>query len=180
MKNRFVILLMITALFQISCVKEKLEVTYNKQEEKINSYIENALKKDPNYTKAHNAGSNRLTTVQGEGEQLQAGGSITFYYAGYIFEGSFSAANLFATNHQASANDSGWSNVETDYEALTVNLNEDRLLKGVKNGLIGVRAGEECEILFSGKYGYGNTTFGIIPANSALLYKIWVVSISND
>ena len=180
MKNRLTILLMIAAFFQVSCIREKLEVTYNKQEEKINSYIESALKSNPDYTKTHNAGSNRLTTVQGKGEELQAGGSITFYYAGYIFGGSLNSANLFATNHETSANNSGWNNVEADYEALTINLKEDALLNGVRNGLIGVKAGEECEILFSGKYGYGNTTFGIIPANSALLYKIWVVSITND
>jgi FKBP-type peptidyl-prolyl cis-trans isomerase len=47
-------------------------------------------------------------------------------------------------------------------------------------GLEGVKAGEECEIIFSGKYGFGNKAFGMIPAKSALLYKIWVVSISND
>mgnify|MGYP002512817307 CR=1 FL=1 len=40
--------------------------------------------------------------------------------------------------------------------------------------------GEECEIIFSGKYGFGNDVFGIIPANSALLYKIWVVGVAND
>jgi FKBP-type peptidyl-prolyl cis-trans isomerase len=43
-----------------------------------------------------------------------------------------------------------------------------------------VKAGEECEILFCGKYGFGNSTFGIIPANSALAFKIWVVSVSNE
>ena len=54
------------------------------------------------------------------------------------------------------------------------------MLDGLKNGLIGVQAGEECEILFTAKYGYGNRTFGIIPANSALLYKIWVIGVSNE
>jgi FKBP-type peptidyl-prolyl cis-trans isomerase len=43
-----------------------------------------------------------------------------------------------------------------------------------------VKGGEECQILFTGKYGFGNKAFGIIPANSALVYKIWVESISND
>lgn len=180
MKNKLIILMLLSALFQVSCVKEKLEVTYNKQEEKINSYIESALGKDETYTKVNQNGSNRLTRVQGEGEELKADGNITFYYAGYIFEGSVSASNLFMTNHETTANDSGWSGVETDFEALTLNLKEDSLLPGLRNGLLGVKAGEECEILFSGKYGYGNTTFGIIPANSALLYKIWVVSISNE
>ena len=56
----------------------------------------------------------------------------------------------------------------------------EELLEGLRKGLEGVRAGEECEIMFSGKYGYGNKTFGIIPATSALLYKIWVVGVSNE
>ena len=57
---------------------------------------------------------------------------------------------------------------------------ETDMLEGLRDGLVGVRAGEECEILFTAKYGYGNKTFGIIPVNSALLYKIWVVGVSND
>ena len=57
---------------------------------------------------------------------------------------------------------------------------ETDMLEGLRDGLVGVRAGEECEILFTAKYGYGNRTFGIIPANSALLYRIWVVGVSND
>ena len=57
---------------------------------------------------------------------------------------------------------------------------EARFIEGLKNGLRGVRGGEHCQILFSGKYGFGNEEFGIIPANSALLYEIWVEAISND
>lgn len=174
------ILLILCALVSSSCIKEKLEVTYNKQEDSISSYIDSAIGKDAGYTAVNNAGSNRLTLVQGEGEELKNDGYITFYYAGYIFEGSVSPANLFATNRQASADDAGWDLTESNYEALTINLAEDKLLPGLKNGLAGVKAGEECEILFSGKYGFGNHTFGMIPANSALLYKIWVIGVSND
>ena len=59
-------------------------------------------------------------------------------------------------------------------------MGSDTMVKGLRNGLVGVRAGEECEIIFSGKYGFGRKAFGIIPANSALLYKIWVHSISHE
>ena len=67
-----------------------------------------------------------------------------------------------------------------EYTLYETNMSDARLIQGLKDGLIGVRAGEECEILFSGKYGFGNENFGIIPANSALLYKIWVVGVTND
>ena len=79
-----------------------------------------------------------------------------------------------------SATESGWTLTDEGSQILTINMNDYRLLPGLKAGLIGVKGGEECQILFTGKYGFGNKEFGIIPANSALLYKIWVESISND
>lgn len=161
-----------------SCIKEKLENTYNKQEETIDKYIASNLKDDRTVT--YNEGAARLTLVQGEGEELKKGGSVGFYYAGYEFKGSLNQSSMFVTNHQATAQDAKWELTDADYSILEVNLEDDRLLEGVRNGLVGVKAGEECEILFCGKYGFGNTPFGIIPANSALAYKIWVVSVSNE
>ena len=125
-------------------------------------------------------GANRLVLKEGEGEELQRNGFVSFYYAGYKFTGSFSSGNLFVTNHQATAEQSGWNLTDADYQIYEINLGDTRLIPGLKDGLLGVKAGEECEILFSGKYGFGNEKFGIIPANSALLYKIWVVGVAND
>jgi len=164
--------------FCSSCVKEKLMETYNKQEESIDKYISSTLKDDMRVT--YNNGSARLTLKEGEGEELKAGGSVGFYYAGFTFKGSIAAANLFGTNHQPTAEAYKWTLTDPDYNILEINLKDDRLLEGVRNGLTGVKAGEECEILFSGKYGFGNSTFGIIPAKSALAFKIWVVSVSNE
>lgn len=179
-KIHIITILSIACISICSCVKEQLEVTYNKQEDLINSYIENAMKKDTSYTHVNMNGSNRLTLVQGTGEELGPDGSITFYYAGYIFNGNVNASNMFITNRKASADDAKWDLTDYNFEPLTINLKDDELLKGLKDGLTGVKAGEECEILFSGKYGFGKKAFGMIPANSALLYKIWVISISND
>ena len=47
MRNRLIIIaLTLFPMFLSSCIKEKLETTYNKQESQIGTYIENALKKD--------------------------------------------------------------------------------------------------------------------------------------
>lgn len=169
---------MLMMTFSTSCVKEKLMQTYNKQEESIDKYVSSSLKGDARVT--YNNGSARLTLKEGEGEELKAGGSVGLYYAGFIFKGSLTAANLFGTNHESTAKSYQWNVTDPDYEILEVNLKDDRLLEGIRDGLIGVKAGEECEILFCGKYGFGNSTFGIIPANSALAFKIWVVSVSNE
>ena len=58
-------------------------------------------------------------------------------------------------------------------------LGTDPLLKGLENGLKGVRGGEECYILFSGKYAYGKKIVGTIPSKSALVYHVTVESITN-
>ncbi len=163
-----------------SCVKEKLEETYNRQEEQIDRYIQDLKDKDETYTVTYNEGSSRLTTLAGEGPRLNENGSVSFYYAGYIFKGSISPSNLFGTNHQETAESAKWNLTDPDYTLMEINMHDSELLEGVRNGLIGVRAGEECEILFSGKYGFGKSPFGIIPANSALAFRIWVVGVSND
>ena len=172
-----IIITVLCALALSSCVKSKLEVTYNSQESKIESYI---ASKGDTYRSIRNGGANRLVTKEGEGEELQRNGFVSFYYAGYKFTGNFSASNLFVTNHQATAEQSGWNLTDADYQIYEINLGDAKLIPGLKDGLLGVRAGEECEILFSGKYGFGDEKFGIIPANSALLYKIWVVGVAND
>lgn len=201
MKNKsvFMILAFLACILAGSCVKEKLETTYKKQETQIDSYLsksntarrdstiieEDGTTRDTTWTDTlrivYNKGAARLVTKEGTGPELSSDGAVSFYYAGYIFKGSsVSASNLFATNHQQTAESSNFKVTDPDYSLMEVNLSETEMLEGLRNGLAGVRAGEECEILFTAKYGYGNRTFGIIPVNSALLYKIWVVGVSND
>jgi FKBP-type peptidyl-prolyl cis-trans isomerase len=182
-----------------SCIKEKLETTYKKQESQIDSYLsksntakrdstivyEDGTTKDTTWTEnleiVYNKGAARLITKKGTGPQLSEDGAVSFYYAGYVFKGSApSPATLFATNHQTTAETSRFEVTDADYSLFEVNMAETEILEGLRDGLVGVRSGEECEILFTAKYGYGNRTFGIIPANSALLYRIWVVGVSND
>ena len=168
-----------------SCVKEKLETTYNNQENRIDQYINQNRYvtvdgKQDTLKVVYNGGSNRLIKTEGTGEELNTQGTIAFYYAGYTFNGSKSKSNLFMTNHQETALDAGWNLTEENFKVYMTNMNGSDLLEGLKNGLLGVKTGEHCEILFSGKYGFGNKEFGIIPANSALLYEIWVEAVSND
>lgn len=214
-----IISLLLAMLASGSCMKSKLEQTYNSQESKIDSYLTSnrivrrnisrtdtlgftldttALdngslqidtswiteKIDTSWTDTLNVirsgGANRLVTKEGEGDELQRNGFVSFYYAGYKFTGSFSASNLFVTNHQETAELAKWNLTDAEYRIYEINLGDAKLIQGLKDGLLGVKAGEECEILFSGKYGFGDEQFGIIPANSALLYKIWVIGVAND
>ena len=177
MNNSIKIFAVILILSLTSCMGSKLEQTYNNQESRIDSYISG---KGEEYRSVRNGGANRLVLKEGEGEALEKDGSVSFYYAGYTFSGSFSSSNLFVTNHKETAEQAGWDLTDADYGILEISMEDARLTTGLKDGLVGVKSGEECEILFSGKYGFGNKEFGIIPANSAQLWKIWVVGVSNE
>ena len=175
------VIVMITG---ISCIKEKLEVTYTNQESKIDQYINSNKYTDNTKTDSlrvvYNGGSSRLVMTEGTGEELTSGGTVAFYYAGYVFSGSKSASGLFITNHEETAKAAGWNLTDEEFSIYQINMSDAKLLEGLRSGLLGVKGGEHCQILFSGKYGFGNEEFGIIPANSALLYEIWVEAVSND
>ena len=185
--NRITMIMMLAiSLMAASCVKTQLETTYNKQEDQIDQYInKNMVVKNPEggsdtLRVVRNEGSNRLVLKEGIGEELTMDGYVSFYYAGYTFSGSVSSANLFSTNQFDIAQAAGWKAEESEFEIYEINLKDAELIPGLKYGLEGVRAGEECEIIFSAKYGFGNKSLGAIPAKTALLYKIWVVGVTND
>lgn len=168
-----------------SCMKEKRENLYNTQESKIDQYIESnryvkGEEGTDSLTVVYNGGASRLILEEGTGESLKTNGIVAFYYAGYTFSGSKSTANLFATNHEETAEAASWDLTDADYQLMTVQLGDSDLLTGLTDGLSGVKSGEHCQILFSGKYGFGKKPFGIVPANSAILFEIWVEAVSNE
>lgn len=205
MKNK-IILLLILCMSAASCVKDKLEETYSRQETQIDTYLtrnrvvkrdsiqiiitpnaDDPTKNDTTKLKVewedtldvvYNNGAARLIKTEGTGPELTENGAVSFYYAGYIF--SSSPSTLFATNHRETAEGANFELTDADYELIEADMTKARMIDGLRNGLIGVRSGEECEIVFSGKYGFGDEIFGTIPVNSALLYKIWVVGVSNE
>ncbi len=177
--NKKTIIIAFTAavLALASCTKQSLKTAYNNQEDKIDKYITSLTDKDPALRVVHSNGSHKVISVEGTGEELTKSGSVAFYYAGYTFNGSISANNLFATNHQETAEAAKWT---VDTEIKTVNMSKPDLIDGLYEGLAGVREGEECMILFSGEFGFGKKPLGTVPANSALAFHIWVVSVNND
>ena len=205
MKSKILIFIFL-CLLAGSCVKEKMETIYSKQETQIDAYIakarivkrdstrlditpdaEDPTKNDTTKVKvewmdtlnvAYNKGSVRLVKTEGTGPMLNEGGVVSFYYAGYVFTSS--PSSLFATNHKETAAGEGFILTDDEYQIYEVDMRNNELIEGLRNGLTGVRSGEVCEVAFSGKYGFGNEIFGTVPVNSALLYKIWVLGVSNE
>lgn len=170
------------AMMVASCSKQQLQATYDSQDKRIDSFIQSQLSSSKAIRTYPNGGSNRLVIVEGEGEDsLSTSGTVSFRYAAYTFSGSISNNNLFATNHEQTIADCGWttlSGLSTD--PVTLELDKADIVEGLRMGLFGVKKGQECYIIFSGKYGFGSKPIGTIPANSALLYHIWVENIENN
>ena len=170
-----------------ACNKEAVQLAYDRQETNIAGFVSAQLKADETATVTYKDGVVRVVlhdTLSREGlmaDTLRAGGTVSFYYAGYTLTGSsVSASNLFATNHRRTADAAGWSISDTTAFHIRTLVLDDQLLEGLQRGLEGVRNQDECYVLFSGKYGFTSKPLGTIPANAALAYHFWVESISND
>ena len=156
------LLLALAAGLLPACNKEAVQLAYDKQETNIASFVEAQLKADKTAKVTYKDGVVRVVlhdTLQREGllaDTLQTGGTVSFYYAGYVLKNaSVSNANLFTTNHKKTADAAGWRLSDTTaFHIRTLTL-DDQLLEGLRRGLEG-------------------------PARSALVYHLWVNSISND
>ena len=166
-------------LLAVCCGKD--DAGYPSQVADINKYIDSQLEAHPEYTVERDGDISRLTVVQGEGTAVNGNGLVKLFYAGYRFNGSISAANLFATNQEDVARAAGWQLTGVDYEnGVVLDLSDKSILEGLRKGLKGVKPGEECYILFPARYGNGNKVAGTIPAGSPLIYRIWVIDIENE
>lgn len=184
MKRSSVILL---ALLLAACTKQSLQSAYDKQTSNIESFISAQMKSDENATLVLNDGSYRLNlhdTLDARvrrTDSLAWGGQVVLYYGCYTLTGtSISTSNLVSTNYRKLAQQARWNLTdESRYKLDTLTL-DDSLLPGLAAGLVGVQPQDEGYILFTGKYGFGASQKGTIPARSALAYYFWIENISNE
>ena len=163
------ILGILAALALLSCAKEDRNNTIVAQEERIDSYITSL----EGVRIARNGGSNRIVYTEGVSEQtLETGDSVKFYYAGYIFNGG--KGSLFVTNNPTVAQEKDFPLQDGIHKC---KLNNSSLIPGLANGLVGARAGERCDIVFSAKYGFNNSVVYNVPKLSPLIFEVWVEEI---
>lgn len=181
MKTKHLLFLSLCALPVLAACSKSLETLYARQSDNIEKYVSNQLSAHPEYRAVYDEGVVRLVVAEGEGVEASAGHRLTIYYSGYNFNNSSLTANtLFATNDEDVAASSKWTVKDsTLFDPAVVTLGRDALVKGLEIGLTGTRAGEDCYILFTGKYGFGKKQLGTIPANAALCYHVRVEEIDN-
>lgn len=182
MKVNKVILALVIALAVAACSKESVKSLYSSQETKIETIVKSLISADTT-GKAYSVtrkGSQRVVLEEGLGDTLTTSGTVSFYYAGFTLPStSIAINNLFDTNFYDIAKQAGRDTTDqTKFQPITVKLASDNVVKGLKNGLVGVKAGQQCYVLFSGKYGFGSKELGTIPANSAIAYALHIVEVS--
>lgn len=164
MKNTLYI--MFALLLLVACAKEDRKNQLVTQEESIDKYISSL--KDVRI--ARNGGSNRLVYKEGNGaDSLALGDSVKFYYSGYIF--SSGKGKLFATNDTLVAQRNSFP-LSGGIEVRE--LSSKAMIEGLANGLVGAKAGEECNVVFSAKYGYDNDMVYNVPKMSPLIFEVRV------
>ena len=182
MKKLTRIVLASLCILSTSCGSNKMETTYDKQESNIQAIVSSLTNDNKDATTEYLNGSVRVTVAHGEGESLREDGAVSFYYAGfYISSSKISNSNLFATNYDTFASSARWAITDSSaFDIKTVSLAKDDIVEGLRNGIIGVKGGDECYVLFSGKHGFGKKKIGNIPARAALAYHLWIKSVTND
>lgn len=179
MKKPSVILL--SASLLAACTQQALQATYDRQTTNIESFVSAQMNADPTATLTRTGGAYRVTlndTLDPARDSLGWDGKVTFDYALYILSGSsVSASNLVATSLESVATAAGWQLTDkSQFQKVTVSMQDD-ILEGLRMGLYGVQPEDDAFILFTGKYGYGSSEQGTIPAMSALVYHVWIESI---
>ena len=177
--KRALLIILAALLAAAACTKQQVQNYYDKQQSAIDKFVTAAKGVKTIYK------GNAVRVILKEGttaDSLATDGVVSFYYGGYTLNGtSLNDNNLFATNYKTLAESSRWTlSDESTFALTTLKLDETPLLEGLRDGLAGVRGGEECYIIFLGKYGFGNHASGTIPAKATLVYHIWVDSIQNE
>ena len=181
MKRSTVILLLALAA---ACSKQSLQSTYDKQAGYIEGFVSAQMKKDPLATLTKNGNVYRLTlhdTLDADRDSLLPGGKVSLVYGCFTLTGSsVSLSNLVSTNWKDLARAAGWELTDTTRFKLDTLVLDGSLVEGLAAGLEGVQPWDEGYILFTGKYGFGKSERGTIPARSALAYYYLIENISNE
>lgn len=171
-----------------ACVKQSLQITYDKQTSYIDNFVATQMKADTTATLVRNGGSYRLTLadtldkVLGERDSLKAGNRVALWYACFTLTGnSISTSNLVATNVREVAEMAKWKLADSTniFHLDTIRVDKN-LVEGLYMGLQGVQQLDHGYVLFTGEFGFGNMARGTIPARSALVYQYVIEEIFDD
>lgn len=100
-------------------------------------------------------------TVVGAGAEAKSGDTVTVHYVGTLTNGTKFDSSL----------DRG--------EPFTFTLGGGQVIPGWDQGLIGMKEGGSRTLLIAPELAYGAQTVGPIPANSALMFQVQLLTVGN-
>lgn len=157
-----------------SCGNDEYDNIVNNQEKTINELVKAKIKENPDWKYVYNKNSHRIIVKEGDGNPMTKNGTVDFYYDIYILDGNeINSRNIVATNRIAADTDS----TRKKSPAFRLNLLNDNVIPGLRNGLEGVKSGEECYILCSNRQAFSQKEIGAIPKTAGLIYHLWIENI---
>ncbi len=180
MKYKVILKGFIIISFFGACTSENEKETLLSQEVAIDNYI-NAQLTAADSVKAlevvANNSSYRLIYKYGTGDVVASGDSVEFLYVASIF--SNGRGPDFDTNlPDSSRTDAGSLYPHSDLGKGIAG--QGFYIPGLDNGLMGMKAGEQAQIVFSAAQGYGNKSVGIVPPLSPLLFNIYLEKVKKN
>jgi hypothetical protein len=145
------------------------------QEKTIATYIERKLSRNPSLRLVADGSVKYLYLPGDTTTTVASGDSVYFYYAGVLVADT---NYCFATNVRSIAEALGLTVDATDnFDVLGVRAGQDNLLEGLRRGLLLTHPYDDGEIIFNSDLGFGDRSNGLIPGNTALIYKIYVAKV---
>ena len=117
-----------------------------------------------------------------EKPEVMHNSEIAITYTAYVFNsGKPSANDMFATNDAESIKALEDAGLNTTYEWTTdpmvVKIGADQIMPSLETALKGCREGDSVEIYLTFDKAYGNNYVGKVPAKSAMVWYINIVSV---
>lgn len=199
----FWVVALVATLFVVSCSNDT-DTVLTSQQTSISNYltkshtprliaeseISSSLDNEPEYYEQWGLDLYRyIATRYAEGRDekptVDWGSTITISYSAYIFTGSKPAiSSLYATNEEDKIEELKKLGLNTSYEwttdPLEVTIGESAILKGLEEALPECKEGDTVEIYMTFPKANGNNYVGMVPAKSAVVWIINILSVTNN
>lgn len=193
---------LVATLFVVSCSNDT-DTVLTSQQTSISKYLEgshsprlipesqisSSFDEEPAYYEQWGLDLYRyIATRYAEGRDSKPtvdwGSTITISYSAYIFTGSRpTITNLYATNEASMIEQLQNLGLNTSYEwttdPLKITIGESDILKGLEEALPECKEGDTVEIYMTFPKANGNNYVGMVPAKSAVVWIINILSVTN-
>ena len=172
-KWRFFFLLMTTMLFAVGCSQED-DTEETSQRTSIENYLRGQQYPYTEVSGVYRYVANADRADYATSPILEASGTAIIDFAVYSF--ATGPGQLYYTNRKELVDEEYLADLEQywPFTSQEVSLGDSRLLKGVRIGLAGCHEGDSVQLYLVSSLGYGKKPWGVVPANTPLLWDIVV------